>query len=273
MTNDPRLNANRDGVTGTEYQVVISAAPVRKDPRADASLLTEALFGEIITVYEEDEGWVWAQLQTDGYVGYVPLAALSPKIHQPTHRISALRTYIYPTANMKTAPLALISLNSQLCVVGEDGDFSELATGGFIYSAHIMPLETNASDFVTVAEGFKGTPYLWGGKRSHGLDCSGLLQVSLNASGVAALRDSDMLQSQLGEEIPLTADLSGLQRGDLVFWKGHCGIMCDATHIIHSNGHHMATVIEPLDVTRKRIAHLYADITQIKRMADYEPMT
>ena len=253
-------------VDGVEYQVIESAAPVRKSPRSDAPLLTEALFGEIITVYEEHEGWVWAQLKADGYVGYIPAHALSPMIHETTHKVITLRTYIYPAANMKTPPLDLISLNSQICAVGKQGDFTGSATGGFIYSDHLVPVGTTQDDFVTIAEAFKNTPYLWGGKRSHGLDCSGLLQISLNACGIFALRDSDMLQGQLGAEIPLNDDLSGLQRGDLVFWRGHCGIMCDDTNIVHCNGHHMACVIEPLKITRKRIAHLYADITMIKRM-------
>lgn len=286
MTYDPRLTPARPDLAalrlknnitaenyaeGVDYQVIESAAPVRKNPRSDAPLLTEALFGERVTVYEEHEGWVWAQLKTDGYVGYLPDHALSPVIHNATHRVSALRTYIYPAANMKMPPLDLISLNSQICAVGEQGDFTSLATGGFIYSDHLTPVGTALDDFVTIAEALKGTPYLWGGKRSHGLDCSGLLQISLNACGTPALRDSDMLQEQLGAEIPLNDDLSGLQRGDLVFWQGHCGIMCDDTCIVHCNGHHMACVIEPLKVTRKRIAHLYADITMIKRLADYAP--
>ncbi len=256
---------------GQDYHVIESAAPVRKDPRPDAALLTEALYGEAVIVYEEREGWVWAQLSQDGYVGYLPLQCLSPAIGEPSHQVSVLRTYIYPKPDIKSPPWDLISLNSRLCITRELDDFTQLSSGGFIYTAHISPIGDYVTDFVAVAEKFAGTPYLWGGKRSLGLDCSGLLQVALQACGISALRDSDMLQEQLGAEIPLAAEFSGLRRGDLIFWQGHCGIMCDAINLLHSNGHHMATVIEPLAEARDRISSLYGEITMIKRLPDYSP--
>ncbi len=241
MAFDPRLTPARDDiaaqhlrgeimsesyVTGTDYQIVESAAPLRKSPRSDSALLTQALFGEVMTVFEENEGWVWGQLKDDDYVGYLPLHALSSQLSQPTHRIAALRTYIYPEPDIKSPPLDLLSLNSQLCVIDTSDTFSILNTGGFVYSAHIRLLGDYDSDFVTVAEKFVGTPYLWGGKTSLGLDCSGLVQLSLAACGKSVRRDTDMMQEQLGTEIPVTSDLSGLQRGDLVFWQGHIAIMC-----------------------------------------------
>jgi len=258
-------------VTGTDYQVVESAAPLRKHPRSDASLLTQALFGEIITVYEEGEGWVWGQLKSDDYVGYMPLHALSPHLSQPSHRVSVLRTYVYREPDIKSPPLDLLSLNSQLCVVHSNDNFNQLETGSFIYSAHTRRIDDFDPDFVTVAETFVGTPYLWGGKTSLGLDCSGLVQLSLAACGKSVRRDTDMMQEQLGAEIPLTSDLSGLQRGDIIFWQGHIAILCDETTIVHANGHHMATVIEPLKIARNRISSLFGEITAIKRLGYYSP--
>ncbi len=287
MAFDPRLTPARDDiaaqhlrgeimaeryVSGTDFQVVESAAPVREKPRSDSALLTQALFGEVVTVYDECEGWVWGQLKGDGYVGYMPLHALSPRLSQPSHRVSILRTYVYPEPNIKSPPLDLLSLNSQLCVVHSNDGFNQLETGGFIYSAHTRTMDDFDPDFVTVAEAFVGTPYLWGGKTSLGLDCSGLVQLSFAACGKSVRRDTDMMREQLGTEIPLTSDLSGLQRGDIIFWQGHIAVLCDETNIVHANGYHMATVIEPLEVARNRIAGVFGEITAIKRLGDYSPV-
>jgi len=281
MANDPRMTPARSDVasqhlqgvvaaeryvSGVEYQVVENAAPVRQDPRPDAPLLTQALFGERVTVYDENEGWAWGQLKGDDYVGYLPFQALSRELVTPTHRVRTLRTYIYPEPDIKSVPLDLLSMGSHLSAVATKDRFTQLDTGGFIYSDHIALITEYDSDFVTVAEMFEGTPYLWGGKTSLGLDCSGLVQVSFAACGKPVLRDTDMMQEQLGVEIPLTPQLTGLVRGDLVFWHGHIAIMCNDTILVHANGYHMNTVIEPAKVARDRIASLFGEITAIKRI-------
>ena len=108
-------------------------------------------------------------------------------------------------------------------------------------------------------------PSYWGGKSVQGLDCSGLVQLAFEACGRPALRDSDMQEATLGEPL-LVNDLEGLRRGDLVFWKGHVGIMTDERTLLHANGHHMMVVAEPLDHAVERIARSYGDITRIRRI-------
>lgn len=241
-------------VTGRAAQIVVGQAPLRREPRPDAPLDSEALLGELITIFEEEEGWAWVQLARDGYVGYLPDSAYRTGTHAPTHRLAVLRSFVYPGPSMKLPPVEPISLGVRLCVVDRDGDFVRLATGGFVWRRHVTPLEATIDDYVDVAEQFAQLPYLWGGKSSLGVDCSGLVQLSLDAAGIAAPRDTDMMERELGSPLAIGPELKGLQRGDLVFWKGHVGVMTDPAMLIHANGHFMQVTHEPLRVAIDRIA-------------------
>jgi hypothetical protein len=253
-----------DGVT----QVVIEPqASVRRAPTPDALLDTEALRGERVTVYEStDEGWCWGQLETDSYVGWLPAAALAPPGLPPTHKVSALRTLVFPGPSIKLPPLAFLSFGCRIAVVRMQGDFAVDSAGGFLPACHLVTLATTAADFVAVGERFVGVPYLWGGKTSLGLDCSGLVQVALSAAGRACPRDSDMQQAAIGHAIDPGADFSGLQRGDLMFWKGHVAIMRDRSTIVHANAHHMAVAIEPVAEAVQRIAVAGCPFVGVRRL-------
>ena len=278
---DPRLNAYREDlaaeslrgkveaprfVAGTKKQVIRTAVALRRRPAATAGLDTEALFGEALTVYDEADGWAWIQLERDGYVGYVPANALSAEIRPATHRVSALGTFLYPVPDIKSPPIMHLSINAHLTVEEKVDRFYKLAGGGFVVDRHVTELARGARDFVDVAERFIGTPYLWGGRTRVGIDCSGLVQISMEAAGLTAPRDTDMQQAELGDPVPITPNLDGLQRGDLVFWPGHVGIMCDAVMMVHANAHHMAVTIEPLAEAAQRIFKTGCEIAAIKRL-------
>ena len=254
-------------VEGTPMRVRVPVAPLRREPRSDAPLDTEALFGEAVTVYENDaEGWSWIQLQDDSYVGYMPTEALGPDQMTPTHRIDALRTFVYPSPSIKEPPLTALSFGSAIAVIGEDGKFFR-TDAGFIFAMHAKPLDETEDDYAGTAERYGGIPYLWGGKSSLGIDCSGLVQTALKAAGIACPRDTSMQVNELGSPIPFDDSLRGLQRGDFVFWKGHVGIMLDAENLVHANGHFMEVVSEPLRMARDRtIAKGSGPIVMVRRL-------
>ncbi|MCB8821722.1 C40 family peptidase [Microvirga rosea] len=252
---------------GTARRVLASCTAVHRNPSPDAPVDTQAIWGEGVTVYDEHEGWAWVQLHDDGYVGYVRSADLGPQGAEPTHRVSAVRTFVYPGPNLKQPHETWLTLNAKVAVSGFEGDYARLATGGFVFGAHLRTLGEWDADYVAVAERLLHTPYLWGGKTSLGLDCSGLAQTALTAAGIKAPRDSDM-QEQLGTPVAILPDLSGLRRGDLIFWKGHVGLMTDETHLLHATGHTMTVTVEPLSVAEERIRRTsYGPISAIKRLS------
>lgn len=256
-------------VEGEPRQVVEPVAPLRANPRFDARLDTEALYGETVRVFDDQEGWSWIQIDRDGYVGYVPSEALGPVCEPGTHRVATLHTHSYPAPDKKVPPSTLFTLNAELAVAGTahgETGFVQIASGAFVFERHIVPIERTEPDFVAVAERFVGTPYLWGGRTSLGIDCSGLIQLSLQAAGRHARRDSDMQESTLGTALPDPGDHSALKRGDLVFWNGHLGVMVDGENLLHANGYFMQTVVEPLSTAVERIAGIHGPVTAIKRL-------
>ena len=251
---------------GETYEVIESHAPVRRQPAPDAPLDTEALMGESVIVYEiTDEGYAWGQLESDGYVGWLPASALRRPGPAPTHRVRVLRTLVFPGSSIKLPPVAAPSLGARLAIAREQDRFAVTPAGWFVPANHLARLDQLESDFVAVAERFRGVPYLWGGKTSLGLDCSGLVQIALQACGIRAPRDSDLQEQALGEPIAMAQALAGLRRGDLLFWPGHVAIARDGATLVHANAYHMMVEIEPVAEAMARIRAAGTEITSIKR--------
>ncbi len=269
---DPRLTPARPDLAAERLRGVVEAerfaVPVRRRvvrgvlplwSRPGArGLAAELLFGAAFDVYEEAGGLAWGQAARDGYVGFAPAEGLGEPV-AATHRVRARLSNLYPAADLKTKPLDVLSLGAELA--GEVRDGWLIAPEGAVPAQHVAPVGEPEADWVEVAERFLGTPYVWGGNSGLGIDCSGLVQVARQAAGFDCPRDSDM-QAGLGAAIAP----GDLRRGDLVFWRGHVGVMLDGDRLLHANAHHMAAAVEPLREAAARIARAEGEPTGFRRL-------
>jgi cell wall-associated NlpC family hydrolase len=254
-------------VDGRAMEVIAPQAPLRREPRPDARLDTEALKGERVTVYDANaEGWAWGQLAGDNYVGWLPSGALAQPGSPPTHRVAALRTLVFPGPSIKLPPVEALPFGAALNIARIEDRLAITPSGGYVPAVHLAPIGDNERDFVAVAERFVGAPYLWGGKTALGLDCSGLVQIALSACGLPCPRDGDMQERALGSALD-HKDLSfKLQRGDLIFWAGHVAIARDRDSLVHANAFHMAVVVEPVGEAIARIRGMGSEIASVRRI-------
>ncbi len=232
---------------GERRSVTAPLLDLAATPDRNAERATQLLHGEVFTVYDEADGFAWGQSAADHYVGYVDASGLGPSLPDEGRTITALLAHVYPAPDIKRRPRAALPFGARVAVAAEEGGFTRLADGGFLSCAALVP---RSDDFVTAAMRFLGAPYLWGGRSVLGLDCSALVQLALAAVGTAAPRDSDMQAALVGEALPPDA---APEPGDLLFWKGHVGIVAGEDTLLHANARAMAVTREPLGPAIARI--------------------
>lgn len=256
-----------DGGLGQPMQVTAGVVALRKSPQADAEMTSQLLHGEALILHHEVGEFGLVQSQHDRYTGWALMAALSAPVLSPTHKLKALRAYVYPEPSVKASPYYLISMGARLVSEGQrEGRFLKCARAGWVVEDQLSAIDDKQSDPAAVAQTYLHTPYLWGARESLGIDCSGLVQQAFAASGVSLPRDSDMQAAWAGSPIADWQSKGALQRNDLVFWQGHVGIMLDSERVIHANAHHMAVAIEPLEQAVERISDLYGRPVAARRV-------
>ncbi|MCI4665716.1 MAG: C40 family peptidase [Neomegalonema sp.] len=273
---DPRLNAIRSDLADSRLRGVVAAeryvdgvpayvsapfAPFWPRPDESIGFAATKLMGEPLNVFETQGEWVWAQSARDGYVGYAKADAVSfgaPAVgaDDRAFRVTALRAPVYLKPNATAAIIGAMPFEARLIASAEaESGFHRvrgLGRDGWAAARHIAQQDAPfPSDWVSVAERFLGAPYVWGGETADGLDCSGLIALARRGAGLPTLRDSDMQAATVGA--PLASD-AALKRGDLIFWRGHVGVMRDGETLLHANAYAMAVSSEPLAGALARIA-------------------
>ncbi len=272
---DPRLNAFRGDIADIELagtlfaphyavpmvRMATSSAIMRTRPSSDSEAASQLLPGEEFAVLDLSGGWAWGYSRHDHYVGYVAAASLDLPV-VPTHHVCVREALLFAAPSIKAPCTGALPFAARIAGGMQEGFVR--TEHGFVHSRHLAPIHARESDAVTVAELFLGMPYLWGGRGGDGIDCSGLVQIALAATGIAAPRDTDMQREGLGANLPEEAPL---QRGDIISFPGHVGLMVDEARLIHANAHWMSVVIEPLaDVVARLAPHHDRPILSRRRL-------
>lgn len=236
-----------------ELTCVAAGTPVLAAASPAATAVSELLRGESFHALDVTTDWAWGFCGHDGYVGYVRRDALDR--HEATnHRIFAGTAPLFSAPDIKSPIADYWPGGAQFA--GEAQDGFVMCSDGYVHHRHAVAAEILESDWVAAALRYLGQPYVWGGRGHRGVDCSGLVQVSLGLCGIKAPRDTDLQRDSIGSPIPAG---SALQRGDFVFFPGHVGIMTDAHHMVHANAYWMAVVVEPLADVVARLADDHAE--------------
>ena len=133
-------------VAGTLREVVEPQAPLRRAPSPDAPLDTEALMGERVTVYEDERRRLGLgparrrrlrRLAAGGRV-----ARAGPP---PTHKVAALRTFVFPGPSIKLPPIARTAARRAPRGRAHAERFAVTTSGAFVPARHLAPLDAATS--------------------------------------------------------------------------------------------------------------------------------
>lgn len=229
--------------------IIVPSCSMRSKPDKKSELETQCLYGETLEILDSHQEWFYCKLLTDNYLGWINKKNFDHMI-SPTHRVIANRTFLFQEKNIKSFYFYYLPLGAQIFVEDYEDNWAKVylynknrKKTAYIPRNHLVKLDHKLLDWVSVAEKLIGTPYLWGGRDTIGLDCSALLQLSYQTYGENIPRNSNK-QRLLKKRV--VTNIDKLNRGVVIFWKGHVGIMVDKSNCIHANAYHMQTTKEPL---------------------------
>ena len=235
-----------------DAQVMSAMAPLKFEPTADSETVSYVLKGEPLQVLGEKGAWQLVVSVIDGYLGWLDQSAVSADVKDPTHRVSTPLGHIYSAPDLKSQPVSTLVMGSYVHITGSaQNKFMPLDGGGWVFEKHLDVVGQYKDDPVEVAESMIGSPYLWGGRSSMGIDCSGLVQTALASCGYRVHRDSWAQFQSLGR---ILGDTETAVRGDLAFFPSHVGWMLDSIHMLHANATNMAVTIDTVDTVTRWIA-------------------
>lgn len=247
--------------------------PIRREPSESSEMVSQILFGETYNIIDQNKKWHYIELDFDGYKGWID------------NKISYL---IDDQKNLWLKSVNSVIVNKPICIAQQqkNNDLFYILAGSNLYdlqgntfslfetSYHLKEQLKDSKQqkilnvIKNTAKQLLNTPYLWGGRSTFGIDCSGFVQTVFKIAGKALPRDTYQ-QATAGSTINSLADSLS---GDVAFFENeqgkivHTGILLSNKEIIHSSGFvHISNIDEQgiINPENKGYTHKLA---AIKRM-------
>ena len=237
---------HKNFVEGKNYQIAVPFVDLLGMTNGKRS--RQLIYGSKVKYFGNTNGWAFIQNTYDNYVGYVPQKKIVLAT-EDTHIVTAPITHVFQEPDIKSKNIEILPLGAKVFGQSITNDFLKTELG-WISISHLKRKTELPKDPVEVSKWLQHVPYLWGGNTYLGIDCSGLVQISLMLCGLDCPGDSDQQMNTLGQNIDIG---SPRKRGDILFWEGHVAWALNESQILHANAYHMATVIEETDEAIERI--------------------
>ena len=229
--------------------------PLRSHPDDRSEMVSQVLFGEHFFVNETFSHWAKITLINDEYQGWIDQKAVQKTTNKSLKELQSFTTFLTSELFTKVSceeDSFYIPIGSVLPDYYK-GKFT-LGETQYSINTEVAPFSFEYDKFSEVCKKFLKAPYLWGGKTSYGIDCSGYTQVVLGQFGINIKRDASM-QAKQGR---LVAFLAEAQMGDLAFFENedgnitHVGIILSPDTIIHAHGEVRIDAIDDMGIINKK---------------------